>query len=92
MNFWTIVKWGPFIWSIAKPTIDLVNEIESAITEPGAGEKKKAAVLSRIANLYDAGRSKWGSVPKEYVLNIAGGLIDIIVAIYNFLGIFKHSK
>jgi len=66
--------------------LTLIKEFEV----PGWGKEKKQAVLDAIGLLYD----KLGitAIAKDKLLGIVGGLVDIIVALFNLIGWFKHGN
>lgn len=74
------------IVGIVKAIAALVELVEV----PGQGEQKKQAVLDLLGVIYDE-VSKITALPitKERLLAIASNLIDIIVKIYNTLGLFQ---
>lgn len=87
----------------AAPTIisgvaSLVHGIEHLFGK-GNGTAKKAAVLSAFQGGIEAYGAVAGALPNSKLPQISGtaeksleGLIDAIVAFYNDLGIFQHSK
>lgn len=72
--------------------LPVIFELIKQFEVPGFGEKKKKAVLDAIGLFCDEwlkiGSLAW---PKEKILEVVGKIIDIIVNVYNLLGIFKHS-
>lgn len=61
---------------------------------PGYGPEKKQAILDIIGSLYDAIlKDIIGLVlGKEKLLLVAGNVIDIVVKVFNVIGIFKKEK
>ena len=76
------------IVAVAKAIAELVEIVEI----PGNGEAKKEAMLDLLGAIYDE-TNKLVALPvsRERLLAIAGSLIDVIVAIYNALGIFRSK-
>jgi len=76
------------IVAVAKAIAELVEIVEI----PGNGEAKKKAMLDLLGAIYDE-TNKLVALPvsRERLLAIAGSLIDVIVAIYNALGIFRSK-
>jgi len=70
--------------------LKLVKEFEV----PGYGPEKKQAILDIIGSLYDAIlKDIIGLVlGKEKLLLVAGNVIDIVVKVFNVIGIFKKEK
>ena len=66
--------------------LTLIKEFET----PGFGKEKKQAVLNAVGLLYD--KLNITAIPKEKLLGIAGGLIDVAVGFFNVVGWFKHSN
>ena len=73
--------------------VKAISELVKVFEVPGNGETKKKAVLDVLGVIYDE-VSKITTMPlsKERLLAIAGALIDIVVAVYNALGIFRTSS
>lgn len=74
------------VFAVIKGIAELIKIVET----PGFGKEKKETVLKIIGTLYDE-LQKEISIPisKERVLSIAGTAIDILVAFYNLVGIFR---
>lgn len=81
------------IIGIIVAVVKAISELVKIFEVPGNGETKKKAVLDVLSVIYDEA-SKITTMPisKERLLAIAGALIDIIVAVYNALGIFRTSS
>ena len=73
--------------------LPVVFELIKQFETPGFGPEKKKAVLDTVALLYDE-FSKMITIPltKEKVLDIVGKLIDMIVLVFNLIGIFKKNE
>ena len=73
--------------------VKAISELVKVFEVPGNGETKKKAVLDVLGVIYDEA-SKIATMPisKERLLAIAGAIIDIVVAVYNALGIFRTSS
>lgn len=73
--------------------LPVVFELIKQFETPGFGPEKKKAVLDAISLFYDE-FSKLAIIPitKEKVLDIVGKLIDLIVLVFNLIGIFKKSE
>ena len=84
-----ILKLLGLIGGIVPIILILIKEFET----PGFGAEKKKAILDAIALFYDK-LSEGNVLPitKEKLLGIAGGFIDIVVALFNLVGWFKHSS
>ena len=69
--------------------LTLIKEFEV----PGFGKEKKEAVLKAIGLFYDA-LAKGNTLPitKEMLLGVADKLIDIVVGLFNLVGLFKHGN
>ena len=69
-----------------------ISELVKVFEVPGNGTVKKEAVLNVLGLVYDeAARIFDLPLAKERAMAIAGALIDIVVAVYNALGIFRKS-
>ncbi len=69
-----------------------ISELVKVFEVPGNGTTKKEAVLNVLGLVYDEAAKIFDlPVTKERTLAIAGALIDIVVAVYNALGIFRKS-
>jgi hypothetical protein len=70
-----------------------IRELTQLFEVPGFGPEKKDAVLKSLGAMYDAvaGTYKLPLV-KEVFLQIASGIIDLAVNLYNLAGIFKHKE
>jgi len=70
--------------------IPVVLTLIKACEVPGFGVEKKKAVLDAVGLFYD----KLGitTIAKDKLLGIVGGLVDIIVALFNLVGWFKASN
>lgn len=70
-----------------------ISELVKIFEVPGNGQTKKEAVLNVLGVIYDE-LAKMFVLPitKERLLAIASALIDIVVAVYNALGIFQRSS
>ncbi|MBA7587920.1 hypothetical protein ES708_29967 [subsurface metagenome] len=67
----------------------MIKEFET----PGFGPEKKKAILDSIALFYDTlAQGNTLPITKEKVLNFAGNFIDIAVAFFNLVGIFKKKS
>jgi len=84
-----ILKILSLIGGIIPIILTLIKEFET----PGFGAEKKQAVLDAIALLYDK-LAEVNPLPitKERLLGIAGNFIDMVVAFFNLVGIFKHGN
>ncbi|MCS7242543.1 hypothetical protein [Candidatus Caldatribacterium sp.] len=69
-----------------------ISELVKIFEVPGNGQTKKEGVLQVLGVIYDE-LAKITELPitKERFLAIASALIDIIVSIFNALGIFRKS-
>jgi len=73
--------------------IRLVKEFIELVEVPGHGEEKKQAVLELISASYDQINSIIAlPIQKDKVMALADNFIDILVRIYNILGIFRHGN
>ena len=72
--------------------IRLIKEFIELVEVPGHGEEKKQAVLELISASYDQLNSIIAlPISKDKVIALADNFIDILVKIYNILGIFRHE-
>lgn len=73
--------------------LPVIIELMKQFEVPGNGEEKKKAVLEGIALFCDE-FAKLATLPlaKATILLISGKIIDFVVAVFNLLGIFKHSE
>jgi len=78
-----------FLAGVVPLILNLIKEFEV----PGFGEEKKKVVLGFVALFYDIVCDTFGCLPitKEKLLSVAGSFIDIAVAFFNLVGIFKHK-
>jgi hypothetical protein len=73
--------------------ITLVRALIEVVEIPGYGAEKKAAVLAMIALVFDLVEEHFFPLPfsKDKLLEIAGGLIDILVGFFNKVDMFVHQ-
>lgn len=72
--------------------IQLIKQFIELVEVPGHGEEKKQAVLELIGASYDHINSVVTlPISKDKVLALSDNFIDILVRIYNILGIFRHG-
>jgi len=84
-----ILKFLSLIGGIVPIILTLVKEFET----PGFGAEKKKAIKDAIALFYDKlAENTTLPVTKEKLLGIADGFIDIVVALFNLTGWFKHGN
>lgn len=76
--------------SLIEPITNLVRQVE----ETGiGGAEKKAAVLDLVKKTVLTVESALSiSLPDELILGFADNIIDVIVAVENLLGRFKHGE
>ena len=81
------------IVAIVFEVIKYVGELIKLVEAPGFGKEKKEAVLVMVGKIYD-GLAQEIDLPisKERLLSIVDNVIDVLVAIYNVVGIFRTSK
>ena len=85
----SILKLLALIGGIVPIVLTLIKEFET----PGFGPEKKKAILDSIALFYDTlAQGNTLPITKEKVLNFAGNFIDIAVAFFNLVGIFKKKS
>ena len=82
-----ILKLLGILGGIVPIILTLIKEFEV----PGFGKEKKEAILKAIGIFYDtlAGSSTL-PITKEKLLAVADKLIDIVVGLFNLVGLFKH--
>lgn len=69
-----------------------ISELVKVFEVPGNGQAKKDAVLNVLGVIYDETTKVFElPVSRERFLATAGAIIDIVVAVYNALGIFRKS-
>lgn len=88
MNFLSVFGVVPIIWQLVE---SLVKTVESDVV-PGA--QKKQLVLTSIKSILElVGKIPGIKVPltTAVVLAIADPIIDIVVSIFNVIGVFKTS-
>jgi hypothetical protein len=66
--------------------IVLIQQFET----PGFGTEKKQVILDAIGSIHD--QLGITVISKEKLLSIVGSFIDIAVAFFNLVGIFKHDE
>jgi len=66
--------------------IVLIQQFET----PGFGPEKKQVILDAIGSIHD--QLGITVISKEKLLSIVGSFIDIAVAFFNLVGIFKHDE
>jgi hypothetical protein len=99
MNFFKkieqLISTITFVIGLWKPISEAVKQIEEEAKgwKDATGEAKKQAVLNILATALDLADEiiPGLDLPREKVLNVAGYVIDIVVAFYNAIGVFKHS-
>lgn len=83
-----VLKLLGFFAGIIPIVLNLIKEFEV----PGFGSQKKQSVLDSVSMIYDVINDLITiSMPKEKVLNFVGGFIDLAVAFFNIVGIFKNK-
>jgi len=79
------------VFAIVTGIFHCVSEVEAKLPA-GSGPSKKLAVLQQIAPVVSIAGSALGvPVPPAALDAAMGGIIDGIVYLKNFFGIFKHS-
>ena len=82
-----ILKLLGILGGIVPIILTLIKEFEV----PGFGKEKKEAILKAIGIFYDTlAESSPLPISKEKLLAVAGKLIDIVVGLFNLVGLFKH--
>jgi len=66
--------------------LTLIKKFET----PGFGAEKKQVILDAIELLYD--KLTITAITKDKLLGLAGSFIDIAVAFFNLVGLFKHGN
>ena len=64
----------------------LIQQFET----PGFGPQKKQAILNAVGEIHD--QLGITMIGKDKLLGIVGSFIDIVVAFFNLVGIFKNSE
>ncbi|MBA7588626.1 hypothetical protein ES708_30690 [subsurface metagenome] len=84
-----ILKLLGLIGGIVPIILTLIKEFET----PGFGAEKRKVILDAIALFYDK-LAEGNTLPitKEKLLGLAGNFVDIAVAFFNLVGIFKHNS
>jgi len=83
-----ILKLLGFLAGLIPLVLNLIKEFEV----PGWGPEKKKSVLDAVSLAYDTVNEIFPVIiTKEKVLSFVGNLIDIAVAFFNLVGIFKKS-
>ncbi|MCK4446877.1 MAG: hypothetical protein KAW56_07330 [Candidatus Marinimicrobia bacterium] len=83
-----ILKLLGFLAGIVPLILNLIKELEV----PGFGPEKKKVILDSVALFYDTVSGVFPlPITKEKLLSAAGNFIDIAVAFFNLVGIFKHK-
>jgi len=85
----SILKLLGIIGGIVPIVLTLIKEFET----PGFGAEKRKVILDAIALFYDK-LAEGNTLPitKEKLLGLAGNFVDIAVAFFNLVGIFKHNS
>lgn len=84
----SILKLLGFLAGIVPLILNLIKELEV----PGFGPEKKKVILDSVALFYDTVSNVFPlPIAKEKLLSAAGNFIDIAVAFFNLVGIFKHK-
>ena len=84
----SILKLLGFLAGIVPLILNLVKELEV----PGFGPEKRKAILDSVALFYDTVNNIFPlPITKEKLISVAGSFIDIVVAFFNLVGIFKHK-
>jgi len=85
----SILKLLGLIGGIVPIILTLIKEFET----PGFGAEKRKVILDAIALFYDK-LAEGNTLPitKEKLLGLAGNFVDIAVAFFNLVGIFKHNS
>lgn len=80
--------------SIITIIVTLVRALIEVVEIPGYGSEKKQAVLDMLSLVFDIVEEHFFALPftKEKLLDIAGGVIDILVGFFNRTEAFLHSK
>ncbi len=93
---WAKLKQAPAIISMLIALFtgirDLIRVVEEDGPEKGGGAEKKDLVLGIIEIIYDL-LDNWISLPieKDFILDGADKLIDLIVKFFNLWGLFKKD-
>ena len=84
-----ILKLLGLIGGIVPIILTLIKEFET----PGFGAEKRKVILDAIALFYDK-LAEGNTLPitKEKLLGLAGNFVDVAVAFFNLVGIFKHNS
>jgi len=84
----SILKLLGFLAGIVPLILNLIKELEV----PGFGPEKRKVILDSVALFYDTVAAIFPlPITKEKLLSSAGNFIDIAVAFFNLVGIFKHK-
>lgn len=81
------------IVGIVTAFIKALAELVKLVESPGFGQEKKEAVLEIVATMYDELNKEIGMpISRERVLSIASTVIDVLVGLYNLMGIFRTKN
>jgi hypothetical protein len=81
-------KYVPFLFALIKSTVELVEGTKAGLPGP----EKKQAVLDAIAVAWPSLALAFGlTAPVSGILAVAGILIDLVVGVYNAVGVFTKS-
>ena len=70
--------------------IPIILTLIKGFETPGFGAEKKQVILDAIELLYD--KLTITAITKDKLLGLAGSFIDIAVAFFNVVGLFKHGN
>ena len=83
-----ILKLLGFLSGMIPIILNLIKEFEV----PGFGPEKKKAILDSVALFYDTINNIFPlPITKEKLLSVADNFIDIAIAFFNLVGVFKHK-
>ena len=83
-----ILKLLGFLAGVIPIILNLIKEFEV----PGFGPEKKKTILDSVALFYNTVNNIFPlPITKEKLLSVAGNFIDIAVAFFNLVGVFKHK-
>jgi len=84
-----ILKLLGFLAGVVPLVLNLIRELEV----PGWGPQKKQVILDSVALFFDTVNEMFPlPITKEKVLSLVGSFIDIVVAFFNLVGIFKKAE
>ena len=81
-------KYVPFLFALIKSTVELVEGTKAGLPGP----EKKQAVLDAISVAWPSLALAFGlTAPLSGILAVAGILIDLVVGVYNAVGVFTKK-